>query len=126
MTRILLVDDDGPFRQMMHEMLERAGHEVRDAANGKIAMDLDREQPGDLILMDLVMPEKEGLETIGDLLRSRPEAKIIAMSGGNRVDCDVFLDVALRLGAKRALGKPFSRAELLSAIDQVMAGSAGA
>jgi len=98
---------------------------VRDAANGKIAMDLDREQPGDLILMDLVMPEKEGWKRSVTCSGRAPRPRS-SPCRGNRVDCDVFLDVALRLGAKRALGKPFSRAELLSAIDQVMAGSAGA
>jgi DNA-binding response OmpR family regulator len=120
MSRILLVDDDEHFRKMLHEMLERAGHEVRDAANGTIALKLEDEQPSELVVIDLVMPEKEGLETIRDLRRRRPDVKIIAMSGGGRTDPKTNLTAAGLLGAQRTLTKPFSRSEVLLAIEEVL------
>ncbi len=121
MSRILLVDDDADFRGMLHTMLEGAGHEVREATGGKIALELDREDPSDLIIMDLVMPEKDGLETIQELRRVRPDAKIIAISGGVRMSPNTNLKVARWFGAAHTLGKPFSRTEILQLIDAVLA-----
>jgi len=121
MTRILLVDDSEAFRYVLREMLEGAGHRVRLAENGKIAIELERQQPSELILMDLVMPEKEGIETILELLVQNANVRIIAISGGGSSNPDANLRMAKSLGAKLVLKKPFSRAEVLSAIEQVMA-----
>jgi len=121
MFRILLVDDDDDFRKMLHKMIERAGYAVQDASNGKLALDLYREHPCDLILTDLVMPEKEGLETIAELRRFNPHIKIIAMSGGGGSGPRGYLDLAKKMGAKRTLAKPFSHQEILDAITEVLA-----
>jgi CheY-like chemotaxis protein len=121
MPKILLVDDDEPFRKMLHKTLERAGYQVQDAPNGKAALELYRQEPTDLIITDLVMPEKEGLETIMELRRLNPAVKIIAMSGGGRMNPEVNLVMAQRLGAKRTLAKPFSQQEILDAIARVLA-----
>jgi DNA-binding response OmpR family regulator len=120
MARILLVDDDESFRHMLHEMLERAGHEVHDAPDGKFALEIDLKEPSELIVLDLVMPEKEGLETILELRKRHAGVKIIAISGGGRMNPNVNLAVAKQFGARRTLTKPFSRSEILLAIDQVL------
>src|SRR3989442_7221667 len=113
MPRILVVDDDEPFRKMLHKSLERAGYEVRDAPNGKVALELDREDPSDLIITDPIMPEKEGIETIVEFRRIHPDVKIIAISGGARMNSKVNLAMAQRLGANHILAKPFSQQEIL-------------
>jgi DNA-binding response OmpR family regulator len=125
MATILVVDDDDAFRAMLRETLERAGYEVRDASNGEIALEIDRATPCDVVVIDLVMPEKEGLETILELRRRRSHTKIIAISGGGNSNPRRNLAIAERLGARRTLTKPFSRGELLLAIDHVLVDSRG-
>jgi len=106
---------------MLHKTLERAGYEVQDAADGKYVLEAYRRNPCDLILTDLIMPQKEGLETITEVRRFNPRVKIIAMSGGGRAGPTGYLDMAKQLGAKRTLAKPFSREQLLDAIAEVLA-----
>ncbi len=120
MPRILLIDDDEPFRNMLHKILERAGYEVQPAADGKQALELFRQQQPDLIITDLVMPEKEGLETILELRREAPNAKIIAMSGGARMNPRTSLAMAEKFGARKTLSKPFSHQEILDAVSDVL------
>ena len=116
MATILIVDDEAQFRKMLRQMLERAGHAVIEAANGKEAESLYRRfQPG-LVITDIFMPEKEGLETIMEIKHEFPEARIIAMSGGGREGDDLFLRHAEQFGASETLKKPFERQELLDMV----------
>jgi DNA-binding response OmpR family regulator len=121
MTRILLVDDDESFRRMLHLTLVRAGYDVVDAGDGNKALKLFRAQPPDLVLTDLIMPDREGLETIMELRSIQPDVKIIAMSGGGRSRPGDYLKVARQMGAARVLAKPFSNQELLDAVRAVIA-----
>src|SRR4051812_15420684 len=107
MPRIMLIDDDEPLRTMLRKTLERAGYEVEDAPNGNVGIKLYRQKPSELIITDLIMPEKEGLETIMELRREFRKVKIIAMSGGNRMNPKVNLLMAQKFGAMRTLAKPF-------------------
>ena len=91
MARILIIDDEEKFRKMLRQMLERAGHEVVEAPDGKEGVKLYREKLTDLIITDIFMPEKEGIQTIKELKRDFPEAKIIAISGGGRNGLFYFL-----------------------------------
>jgi two-component system chemotaxis response regulator CheY len=120
---ILLVEDDDGVRSLLHKALVAAGHEVEDAANGDIALAAYRRQPRDLVITDLVMPEKDGLETIIALRRINPAAKIIAISGGGRTLGlgQLYLDTAKSIGASRILAKPFTSAALLTAVSNVLA-----
>ena len=120
MHRILLVDDDESFRKMLHVTLERDGYDVVDARDGNEALRQFRLQPPDLVVTDLIMPDKEGLETIIELRASQPGIKIIAMSGGSRHSPGDYLKVARQLGAARILAKPFFVGELLDAIKLVL------
>ena len=84
MKRLLVIDDDDQMRQMLKQMLERAGYEIIDAPDGQTGIELYRQNPTDLIITDLIMPQKDGMETIIELKRDFPNVKIIAISGGSR------------------------------------------
>jgi len=116
MARILIIDDDVQILKMLRKTLEHEGHEVVDAADGNKGLRLYRENPTDLVITDIIMPNKEGIETIGALRREFPEAKIIAMSGGGQIEAEEYLHMAKLLGAQRTLTKPFQNEELLEAI----------
>jgi CheY-like chemotaxis protein len=118
--RILLVDDDPSFRPMLAETLSRLGHDVVTATNGDEALALFREDAIDLVITDLIMPEREGLDVIRTLRRRAPNLKIIAMSGGGRNSPVTYLEIAKRLGAATVLAKPFSTEQLKSAIAEAM------
>src|SRR5689334_4388788 len=119
MSRILLVDDDAPLRYILRVTLAKMGHHVVEARNGKEALQLCQAEPPDIVLTDIVMPEKEGIETIGALRRFHPEVKIIAMSGGGRVSSSDYLKIARHMGATITLAKPFSNEAIAGAIAKV-------
>lgn len=119
MREILLVDDDELLRTMLKLVLARAGYDAREAADGAKALKSYKENPADLVITDIVMPEKEVLELIHDFRRLNPNIKIIAMSGGGRVIQEDYLFVAEKFGAKRTLNKPFSNRELLDAVEEL-------
>jgi DNA-binding response OmpR family regulator len=121
MPKILLVDDDDALRKVLRLTLVKMGHAVVEARNGKEALALQRNEPFELILTDLIMPEKEGLETIEEFRKKFPEVKIIAMSGGGRVSVTDYLKIAKVMGADGILAKPFSNDEMAAAIDAVLA-----
>jgi DNA-binding response OmpR family regulator len=120
MAHILLIDDDELFRPMLRENLEEMGYMVTEARNGKEGLDKYASAPTDLVLTDLIMPEKEGIETIIELRKKWPGVKIIAMSGGGRVSAANYLKTAQRLGAECILSKPFSIDELDAAISKLL------
>jgi DNA-binding response OmpR family regulator len=120
MASILLVDDDEQFRTMLCEVLTLAGYQVQEACDGDQAIELYGAQPADLVITDLVMPRKEGLEMIGEFRRRYAGAKIIAISGGGRRGSEQYLKMARTLGAKQVLEKPFSHREILAAVSEVL------
>lgn len=124
MTRILVIDDDEAFRPMVKQMLEQAGYEVLEAANGKQGVEVFRAEVPDLVITDIIMPEQEGIETIMGLIKENPNAPVIAMSGGGRFTGIDVLGSARKFGAKQVLSKPFKRAELLEAVEEVLKGAA--
>lgn len=121
MPKILVIEDDKSFRNVLVQMLDKAGYEVSQAGDGNQALELCRQLQPDIVLTDIIMPDKEGLETIQDLLSLCPNMRIIAMSGGGRVGPDSYLPLAKKLGARATLQKPFMRDDLLSAIAEVLA-----
>jgi len=122
MARILVVDDDHFLRGALRVVLEAAGYTVTEAADGETGLRLYREQGADLLLVDLFMPQRDGLEVIRALRAAIPRPKIVAMSGGGRNgDLDV-LKVAAAFGAARTFRKPFEPRELLAAIHDLLRG----
>ena len=121
MARVLVVDDEEPIRVLLAQVLRRAGYAVTCAVNGDDALRCLHAEPADLVVTDLIMPGKEGIETITDIRREYPGVGIIAMSGGGRAGPGNYLALAERLGADRSLAKPFDRNVLLEAIREVLA-----
>jgi len=126
MARILVIDDEPQIRSLLRQMLEREGHDVEDAADGKAGLQLFREHPADLVITDILMPEKEGLETIRELRRDFPDTPAIAISGGGTFDPDLCLNLASKLGASEVIQKPFLKRELLEAVRRTLEEREGA
>jgi DNA-binding NtrC family response regulator len=120
MKRILFIDDNEPFRVSFARILERAGYQVIQAENGNAGLRKFREEPPDLVVCDLIMPEKEGMETIQELRRLKPDLCIVAISGGGRVNPLDYLKIAQMMGAVEQLAKPFSSDELLSVVARLI------
>jgi CheY-like chemotaxis protein len=116
MTHVLLVDDDAAIRDIVRRQLERLGCRVTEAEDGAAAGACQRADPADVLLTDLVMPGKEGLETIQDFRQRYPDMRIVAMSGGGMGGASNYLTVAKAFGAVSLLPKPFSMDELASAV----------
>ena len=121
MARILVIDDEDELRSMLRQMLEHAGHEVAEAVNGAVGIEIYERDAPDLIITDIIMPEQEGVETIIALRRADSALPIIAISGGGRLDATDFLTMAKKLGARRTLTKPFRRDQLLDAVNECLA-----
>jgi CheY-like chemotaxis protein len=119
MAKILIIDDEKPIRNLLRKILEGEGYEVLEAGNGRKGLDLYRQIGADLVLMDILMPVKDGMETTLQLVREFPGVKIIAMTGG-RGDTN-FLDVTKVLGARRTINKPFEVGALLQAVQEELA-----
>ncbi|MGA8180856.1 MAG: response regulator [Desulfobacterales bacterium] len=120
MARILIIDDEAIIRDLLKKILEREGYEIVTAFNGEEGLKIHRENPADLIITDLIMPGKEGIETIMELRRDFKDVKIIAMSGGGRIDPGTYLQMAKTLGAIKTIAKPFDRKELLKTIQELL------
>ncbi|MEO5340192.1 MAG: response regulator [Magnetococcus sp. MYC-9] len=121
MARILVVDDDPSVRALLREFLEEDGHQVDEAVDGKQGVLRYREEPSDLVITDILMPEKDGVELIMELQESFPEIKIIAMSGGGRgLDAQFSLRIATDFGAVQQLEKPFSRRLVLETVGRLL------
>ncbi len=123
MERILIIDDEPQIRSMLRLMLERDGYEVVEAPDGIEGIRLYRQNPSDLIITDLIMPNKDGIGMIIDLKKEFPEVKIIAMSGGGLNKPDGYLKGAKKLGAAYTLTKPIDREEMLRAVKETLKGS---
>jgi CheY-like chemotaxis protein len=121
MAHILLVDDEAPLLEAQSEFLRRSGHTVRTAANGDEAIDLVARDDFDLVITDINMPGKEGLETIAALRRMAPNTKIIATSGGTvAIGARDNLSMAQIFGAAFTLPKPVSGEALIAAVARVL------
>jgi two-component system chemotaxis response regulator CheY len=117
MPSVLVVDDEDQIRQLIRETLEQAGYAVREARDGKEGLEQYRAHPADLVIMDILMPDQDGLESIMTLRREFPGARIIAITGGSdMIGILNFLDVAKMLGARRTLQKPFEMKTLVDAV----------
>lgn len=116
---ILIIEDDDTLRKIMAKVLRMAGHEVMEAENGEVGLRLFDKASFDVVVTDLLMPEKEGIETIMELREKVPDLKILAVSGGLRTDKEGPLQDAEALGADASLAKPFTVEEFTTAVEDL-------
>lgn len=121
MAKILVIDDDPGFRKMISLTLTRAQHRVIEAQDGNEGVRRFKADRPDLVISDIVMPEKEGIETIIEIRTMSPAIPIIAMSGGSANLGTQYLEVAGKLGANAILSKPFRSADLLELVNKMLA-----
>ena len=122
--QILVIDDDLQFCSLMQEVLSAAGYQVQTALDGRRGFQLASDNPVDLVVIDLLMPGKDGLETIQHILKEKPDLKVIAISGGRRGGALDFMSAAAKLGAARTFYKPFDHHDFLDAVQQLTLGAA--
>ncbi len=120
MSAILLVDDDLQVLDVLGEMLRLEGHSVVTAENGVVALEKIKTGPFDLVVADIIMPEKEGLETISSIRKKHGDLPIIAICGGGRIGPNDYLEAAKHIGANATLDKPFARKEFTSVVDSLL------
>lgn len=120
MARVLVIDDDEAIRSVVTLLLSQKGHQVEAAQNGRRGIKAVEEKDFDLLIVDIFMPEMDGLETIRLLRGVKPDLPVIVISGSNAAAPD-FLNMATKLGAIESLRKPFRPAELLETVDMCLA-----
>jgi CheY-like chemotaxis protein len=121
MTKILVVDDDDMVRMTVRLILEGQGYQIDEAVDGIDGIAALRKYPGyDLIVTDIIMPDCEGIEFIGKILKEKSDRRVIAMSGGGRIRNTEFLEIAQKVGARAILAKPFEPEELLQAVARAL------
>jgi len=118
MKKILVVDDEEDVRRIACAYLQDAGYETAEASNGDEALLVMERSPCHLVLTDLVMPDKEGAETVMEIRKKWPEVGIVAMSGV--IGAEFYLRAASMLGANGTLLKPFTREELVELVEAVL------
>lgn len=119
MARVLIIDDNKDILHMLRLILESAGHTVYEATHGEAGIRVFRQERPEIVITDIFMPVQDGLETICILKREFPTVKIVAISGGGQSGRLEYLEVARKIGADRVLAKPFSKAVLLEALQDL-------
>ena len=120
MARILLIDDELQIRKLLREILEQKGHEVIDCENGTEGIRQYKESSFDLVIMDILLPDKDGFETLNELKLHHDQVNVLAISGGFSSGTINVLPIAQRLGARQTLAKPFDLTNFLSVVDQLL------
>jgi len=120
MPRILVIDDEQLLRSTVVTILTRAGFSVEDASDGEAGIAMFHKNPPDIVLTDIFMPNRDGIEIIKELKQSSPWTKIIAMTGGGHLRMMEIAAAAQVLGADHVLDKPFDSESLLAAINAVL------
>jgi DNA-binding response OmpR family regulator len=121
MTKILIVEDDQQLREMLKQLLEGESFEVIDSGDGEEAIKTLHENEVDLMITDIIMPEKDGVSLVRDLRKQFPDLKIIAISGGSRhIDPQNPLKIVEKMGVDRTLTKPFKLSELLDVVRELV------
>jgi CheY-like chemotaxis protein len=118
--RILVIDDEPTTLDLLRRVLELKGYDVSTARNGQEGVELFQQQPSDLVITDMVMPVKDGLQTILDLRSDVPELPVIAISGGGTISKERYLAIAAYLDKVVTIAKPFSLEEITEAVEKLL------
>lgn len=119
MASILIVDDEASIRSLLRRILEEDGHQIREAANGHHCLTLYREAPADVVIADILMPERDGLEVTLALMQEFLDARVIAITGATGYRN--YLDIATLFGARRVIQKPFTPDDIRRAVQYTLA-----
>lgn len=117
---VLIIDDDTELLRQMTLSFVRAGYDVQVAPDGEVGISRFLEAPTDLVVTDIIMPNREGIETIMALKTASPSVKVLAISGGGRIGSANFLELAHHVGADGTLAKPFRPSALTSLAEDVL------
>jgi len=120
LASILIIEDDNEVREFLESVLTRAGYQTHTAANGREGVQVFRTGNFDLVITDIIMPEKDGIETIMDMKRERSDLRVLAISGGGRAEPDNYLESARLLGADATMKKPFTNQEIIATVKQLL------
>ena len=120
MKQILIIDDEPQIRSMLKKMLEQEGFDIIVASDGKEGMKLFEKDPVDLVITEIIMPEKDGIEVILALRKDYPDVPIFAISGGGRKPPDGYLKMAKLSGAQAIFEKPIEKEELFDAVKKAL------
>lgn len=120
MVRILVIDDEPSVLDVLRKILQFEGYEVITAANGEEGLALFRQFPCDLVITDMVMPVKDGLQTILDLRKEKPDIPVVAMSGGGTISKERYLVIAGYLDRVITISKPFSVESITEAVTKLL------
>ena len=120
MARILIIDDEESVRATLRKILVAAGHDVVEAEDGEAGLERYRENPADVVILDIIMPKMDGFETIRALKQEYPKAKIISISGGGETNEKTLLRWAEHFGSEEVLAKPFKPKEIVDAVRRVL------
>lgn len=113
---VCIIEDDELVRARLADTLRGDGHDVFEAEGASDGIELIRNNKAEVAVIDILMPDRDGLEAIGQLRRTRPDLRIVAISGGGRVGPQVYLDLAKQIGADVSLVKPIDDADLKAAV----------
>ena len=125
MADILIIDDEPGVLRVLRKILEAEGHSVTEAPDGEVALRHFEGKPADLVITDIFMPGMDGIELLVHVRKTFPDALVLAMSGGGILSRDQALSDAALLGADQILQKPFSKEEVLGAVDRILASAGG-
>lgn len=120
MGKIMVVDDDIGIKKLLENAFLKVGYEVSAFTSGKDAINKFKNDPHDVLITDIIMPEKDGIETIIEIKKIEPNIKIIAISGGGRIKADDYLNIVKKLGVDYTFSKPFSIKEILEAVNNLL------
>ena len=120
MAHILVIDDEAEVRYAIRAVLEDQGHQVQEAETGSQGLETLGREGFDLVICDIIMPDKEGIETIVEIRETLPEQKIVAMSGGGRIKKEDYLAVAAAVGATHTISKPFDAETLTDMVQAIL------
>ncbi len=120
MPTVLLLEDNQAYRELITEVLTLEGFVVHAVADGRRVNQILAEKPIDLVITDLVMPERDGIETLTELHYTHPRLPVIAISGDVPLNMHLYLTIAQKLGASRVLAKPFHMSELVAAAREAL------
>jgi DNA-binding NtrC family response regulator len=120
MARILVIDDQESIRRVVRRALEQDGHEVFDASDGEVGMEILESQSFDVVITDIFMPGQDGIVTLRQVRKRFPKVKVIVISGGDSTGMMDLREDAELLGAVKSLQKPFNAREIMDVVKSVL------